>query len=347
MSLLATSIAKHSRVNSSTIVARAVDASGEVGRLSKRLAVKIVTTVPDAPTLRLGTATDTGTKGDGKTTDSVPTFRGRVEPGLWVNVSIAGVASGRVKSHATTGAWSFTAPRLATSVHDVSAVAENRAGIRSVATSFRATVNGERTVMLDGSGGKTVELTASHLLGQGSQGFIVTQVHSGTLQKWVASANAWKTISAQTSTNPAPLFQNLGAAGATGNTAALRTIAFTDTVRWIPSSDHVGIAFYNVPSTVNGGSSVDVTGGSIADVGAVLSFRIWGATKRGAGEVQASSASSSYAIALESFHSLSRSSCNTCNPSSCPPDICSGYGTPVCCPSGSGSTTCCATGGGR
>jgi hypothetical protein len=43
----------------------------------------------------------------------------------------------------------------------------------------------------------------------------------------------------------------------------------------------------------------------------------------------------------------SRSSCNTCNPSSCPPDICSGYGTPVCCPSGSGSTQCCATGGGR
>jgi hypothetical protein len=402
-----------------TIAARAVDASGKAGRLSRPLAVKIVTTVPDAPTLRLGNAADTGTKGDGQTTDSVPTFRGRVAPGQWVNVSIAGVASGRVKSHATTGAWSFTAPRLATSVHDVSAVAENRAGIRSAATSFRLTVNGERTVMLDGSGGKPVELTASHLLGQGSQGFIVTQVHRGTLQKWVAAANAWQTIPAQTPTNSADRLRDLADVRATGNAAELRTIAFTDTVRWIPSSDHVGIAsaftilpldkaggaialppqpgtvpgkvgsviigdcsrdlpttimwnaptdgcgcrstrysvevlledgrtlLYNVPSTVSGGSSVDVTGGSIADVGAVLSFRIWGATKRGAGEVQASSASSSYAIALESFQSTSRSSCNTCNPSSCPPDICSGYGTPVCCPSGSGSTTCCATGGGR
>ena len=402
-----------------TIVARAVDASGNVGRLSKPLAVKIVTTVPDAPTLRLGNAADTGTQGDGKTTDSVPTFRGRVQPGLWVNVSIAGVATGRVRSHATTGAWSFTAPRLATSVHDVSAVAENRAGIRSAATSFRLTVNGERTVMLDGSGGKPVELTASHLLGQGSQGFIVTQVHRGTLQKWVAAANAWQTIPAQTPTNSADRLRDLADVRATGNAAELRTIAFTDTVRWIPSSDHVGIAsaftilpldkaggaialppqpgtvpgkvgsviigdcsrdlpttimwnaptdgcgcrstrysievllldgrtlLYNVPSTVSGGSSVEVTGGSIADVGAVLSFRIWGATKRGAGEVLASSASSSYAIALESFQSTSRSSCNTCNPSSCPPDICSGYGTPVCCPSGSGSTTCCATGGGR
>jgi hypothetical protein len=342
-----------------------------------------------------------------------------VAPGQWVNVSIAGVASGRVKSHATTGAWSFTAPRLATSVHDVSAVAENRAGIRSAATSFRLTVNGERTVMLDGSGGKPVELTASHLLGQGSQGFIVTQVHRGTLQKWVAAANAWQTIPAQRPTNSADRLRDLADVRATGNAAELRTIAFTDTVRWIPSSDHVGIAsaftilpldkaggaialppqpgtvpgkvgsviigdcsrdlpttimwnaptdgcgcrstrysvevlledgrtlLYNVPSTVSGGSSVDVTGGSIADVGAVLSFRIWGATKRGAGEVLASSASSSYAIALESFQSTSRSSCNTCNPSSCPPDICSGYGTPVCCPSGSGSTTCCATGGGR
>jgi hypothetical protein len=260
---------------------------------------------------------------------------------------------------------------------------------------------------------------ASHLLGQGSQGFIVTQVHSGTLQKWVAAANAWKTIPAQTSTNPAPRFRNLADVRAIGNVAELRTIAFTDTVRWIPSAGHVGTApaftilpldraggavapppqpgtvpgkvgaviigdcsrdlpttimwnaptdgcgcrstryslevlledgrtlLYNVPSTVSGGSSVDVTGGSIADVGAVLSFRIWGATKRGAGAVQASSASSSYAIALQSFQSTSRSSCNTCNPSSCPPDICSGYGTPVCCPSGSGSTTCCATGGGR
>ena len=402
-----------------TIAARAVDASGKVGQLSKPLVVKIVTTVPNAPTLRLGNDADTGTKGDGKTTVSAPTFQGRAEPGLWVNVSIAGVASARVRSHATTGAWSFTAPRLAASVHDVSAVAENRAGIRSVATSFRVAVNGERTVMLDGSGGQTVELMASHLLGQGSQGFIVTQVHSGTLQKWVAAANAWKTIPAQTSTNPAPRFRNLADVRAIGNVAELRTIAFTDTVRWIPSGDHVGIAsaftiqpldkaggaialppqpgtvpgkvgaviigdcsrdlpttitwnaptdgcgcrstrysvevlledgrtlLYNVPSTVNGGSILDGNGGSLAGVGAVLSFRIWGATKRGAGAVQASSASSSYAIALESFQSTSRSSCNTCNPSSCPPDICSGYGTPVCCPSGSGSTTCCATGGGR
>jgi hypothetical protein len=239
------------------------------------------------------------------------------------------------------------------------------------------------------------------------------------LQKWVAAANAWQTIPAQTPIDSADRLRDLADVRATGNAAELRTIAFTDTVRWIPSSDHVGIAsaftilpldkaggaialppqpgtvpgkvgsviigdcsrdlpttimwnaptdgcgcrstrysievlledgrtlLYNVPSTVSGGSSVEVTGGSIADVGAVLSFRIWGATKRGAGEVLASSASSSYAIALESFQSTSRSSCNTCNPSSCPPDICSGYGTPVCCPSGSGSTTCCATGGGR
>jgi hypothetical protein len=402
-----------------TIAARAVDASGKAGRVSNPLAVKIVTTVPNAPTLRLGNATDTGTKGDGKTTDSVPTFRGRVEPGLWVNVSIAGVATQRVRSHPITGAWSVAAPRLANSVHDVSAVAENRAGIRSAATSLQVTANGERTVMLEASGGETVELMASHLLGQGSQGFIVTQVHSGTLQKWVAAANAWKTIPVQTSTTPATRFQNLAAAGATGNAAVLRTISFTDTVRWIPSSAHVGTApaftivpldkaggaiapppqpgtvpgkvgaviigdcsrdlpttimwnaptdgcgcrstrysievllldgrtlLYNVPSMVDGGSSVDVTGGSIANVGAVLSFRIWGATKRGAGEVQMSSTSSPYASSVESFNTTSRSSCNTCNPSSCPPDICSGYGTPVCCPSGSGSTTCCATGGGR
>jgi hypothetical protein len=63
---------------------------------------------------------------------------------------------------------------------------------------------------------------------------------------------------------------------------------------------------YNVPSMVDGGSSVDVTGGSIANVGAVLSFRLWGATKRGAGEVQMSSTSSPYASSVESFNTTSR-----------------------------------------
>jgi hypothetical protein len=314
------------------------------------------------------------------------------------------LSAGRVRSHTKSGAWSFAAPRLANGVHDVNAVAENRAGLQSAATSFQLTVNGERTVMLDASGGQAVTLMASHLLGQGSQGFIVTRVHSGTLQKWVAAASAWRTISAQTSTNPSPSFPKLAELGATGNAAKLRTISFTDTVRWIPASGNVGTApaftllpldkaggaialppqpgmvpgkvediiigdccrglgtrimwnaptdgcdcrstrysievilvngrtfLYNVPSTVHIGSS--------AEDGAVVSFSIWGATTTGAGEVQTSSSTSSFAAA-------SRSSCNTCNPSSCPPDICSGYGTPVCCPSGSGSTTCCATGGGR
>ena len=54
-----------------TIAARAVDASGKVGRLSEPLAVKIVTPAPNAPTLRPGNAADTGTKGDEKTIDSV------------------------------------------------------------------------------------------------------------------------------------------------------------------------------------------------------------------------------------------------------------------------------------
>ena len=420
------------------IAAQAVDASAKVGSLSNPLAVKIETTAPNAPTIRLGNASDTGTKRDGKTTDSVPIFRGRAEPGVWVNVSIDGLSAGRVRSHTKSGAWSFAAPRLANGVHDVNAVAENRAGLQSAATSFQLTVNGERTVMLDASGGQAVTLMASHLLGQRSQGFIVTRVHSGTLQKWVAAASAWRTISAQTSTNPSLSFPKLAELGATGNAAKLRTISFTDTVRWIPASGDVGTApaftllpldkaggaialppqpgtvpgkvediiigdccrglgtrimwnaptdgcdcrstrysievilvngrtfLYNVPSTVHTGSSGCGCGstrysievilesgrtfpynvpstvhiGSSAEDGAVVSFSIWGATTTGAGEVQTSSSTSSFAAA-------SRSSCNTCNPSSCPPDICSGYGTPVCCPSGSGSTTCCATGGGR
>jgi hypothetical protein len=54
--------------------------------------------------------------------------------------------------------------------------------------------------------------------------------------------DAWKTIQAQSSTSPATGFPNLADVGATGTAAELRTISFTDTVRWIPSGEHVGTA---------------------------------------------------------------------------------------------------------
>ena len=213
---------------------------GNAGLLSKSLDVKIVTKSPAVSTIRLAGSSDTGTKGDGQTIASKPTFRGLAQPGRLVNVSIDGVLAGQVQSDAKTGKWSFTAPRLANGPHDVTATVENRAGLKSAATSVAVTVNGQRTVMLDASSGQPVELTASHVLGRGSQGFVVTKVHGGTLEKWSPAKNAWKKIPA-------------GAANAarvqSQTTASIRTISFDDLVRWTPSSTARGIgpAFDVIP----------------------------------------------------------------------------------------------------
>jgi len=230
-----------------TIAVRPVHASGRVGPLSRPLTVTIVTAAPNVPTLGLGPLSDSGVKGDGQTTFATPMLRGIAQPNRFVNISIDDVPVGRVRSDAKTGAWLLKSPQLANGVHDVRAVVENLAGLESAVTSFSLTVNGERTVMLDATGGRTVELKASHLLGQGSQGFIVTHVNRGTLQKWVTAKNAWVTIPTQAmkNTDPASLQK----------AAAIRKIAFNDVVRWTPTRGDVGMAsaFAICPSDTAGG----------------------------------------------------------------------------------------------
>jgi len=223
-----------------TIAVRPLDASGKAGKLSKPLDVEIVTQSPTASTIRLAGSSDTGLKGDGTTIVSKPTIRGIAQPGRLVKVAIDGVPAGQVQSDANTGKWSFKAPRLANGPHDVTATVENRAGLQSAATSFAVTVNGQRTVMLDASSGQPVELTASHILGRQTQGFTVTKVHGGTLEKWSPAKNAWKKIPAKAfSTDPAKL----------QNAPAIRTISFDDLVRWTPSGNAQGIgaAFDVIP----------------------------------------------------------------------------------------------------
>ena len=229
-----------------TFAVRPIDGAGKVGKLSKPLEVTIVTAAPAAPTIGLGRRSDSGVKGDGKTNVSVCNYQGTAAPGQFVNVSIDGEFAGRVRSDAKTGVWSLKSPRLANGVHDVTAVVENRAGKQSAATSFNLTINGERTVVLDSSDKNTVELMASHLLGPNSQGFIVTQVLSGTLQRWSAAKNAWVNIPRKAlATDPASL----------QNAPAIRKIAFNEAVRWTPSKGDVGPApvFLICPSDTAGG----------------------------------------------------------------------------------------------
>ena len=234
-----------------TIRVRPLDASGKPGALSKPLDFRIVTKSPAASSIRLAGSSDTGAKRDGQTIAAEPTVRGVAPRNKWVNVSIDGVLAGRVKSDATTGAWAFALPRLANGPHDIAATAENLAGISSAVTSVAVTVNGQRTVMLDASSGQPVELTASHLLGQGTQGFVVTKVHGGTLQKWVPAQQAWKTIPAG-SANAANVLNQ--------TTSPIRTISFSDVVRWTPASNArgIGAAFDIVPLDRAGGATAPI-----------------------------------------------------------------------------------------
>lgn len=234
-----------------TIAVRPFSPSGRGGPLSKPLTVTIIVKQPPPPTLGIAAASDTGVKGDGKTIVAEPIVRGVAPrgrfPSVFVNVSIDDVPVGRVKAHPLTGAWSLKSPRLANGEHTVTAVAECNAGNQSVATSSSFIVEGPRTVMLDSSNGQTVELMASHILGQGSQGFVVTKVHGGTLQKWLPAKNAWKTI---------PTGAAVAANVRNQTTAPIRTILFSDIVRWTPSSTArgIGAAFDVIPFDKAGGT---------------------------------------------------------------------------------------------
>ena len=124
-----------------TFAVRPVHASGRVGPLSRPRNVTVVTAAPAAPTFGLGRRSDRGVTGDGPTNVSVRNYKGTAAPGQFVNVAIDGEFVGRVRSDTKTGVWSFKAPRLANGVHNVTVVAENRAGIRSAATSFQVTIS--------------------------------------------------------------------------------------------------------------------------------------------------------------------------------------------------------------
>ena len=233
------------------IAVRPLDAQGKAGKLSKSLDVKIVTQSPAPSTIGLAGSSDTGPKGDGQTIVSRPTIRGIAPPGRLVSVYIDGEPVVQVKSDAKTGQWSVKAPRLASGTHDVMAVVENRAGLKSAAASVAVTVHGKRTVMLDASGAP-VELTASHILGRQFQGFTVTNVHGGRLEKWSPAKSTWQKIPAKAMTSTAP--------DSLEKAPAIRKILFRDRIRWTPTSGSAGqvAAFDVIPRDKAGGATQPV-----------------------------------------------------------------------------------------
>jgi len=232
-----------------TIAVRPFLASGRAGALSRPLTIEVMTSLPAPTTLRLADSADTGTKGDGTTTASDPTFRGVAPRGQDVILQIDGRAVRRVRSNPLTGAWQAKAPRLANGEHQVTAWTVSRAGTRSEATSITVTIGGTRSMVLGSANGRAVELTAAHLLGQGTQGVVVTKVNAGTLQKWSAARNRWITISSF-EINPGPL----------GSIPPGRKILFSDKVRWTPAKGMQGLvnAFDYMPLDVANGPTAPI-----------------------------------------------------------------------------------------
>jgi Bacterial Ig-like domain len=229
-----------------TFTVTPVDDSEFAGDLSSPLLVSIISTPLATPTLGIENLSDSGVKGDGLTTEAEPFFSGTTTPGVQVKINIDGVPVGIAQSDANTGAWSFKSPRLADGFHEVSAVSTDQAGLASAPKDLTVKIFGSRMVMLDASSGGTVELTAAHLLGRNSQGFIVTQVLSGTLEKWDSASNAWVLIP------PEALGTTLD------NAPSIRIVLFTDIVRWTPPLGAVGTNF------VFAISPVDTAGGPTA-----------------------------------------------------------------------------------
>ena len=157
-------------------------------------------------------------------------------------------ATGATTQTLVTSSKSVSYPGLsARNGYSFSVAASNEAGTGVVTPAFfgRSPI-GEETIVLDGASGQPIELMASHLLGRNTQGFTVTQVYSGTLERWSADQNAWLSIPSAAMAMDAASLQN---------PPAIRNLAFYDLVRWTPSSGDVGAvpAFDIIPLAVAGG----------------------------------------------------------------------------------------------
>jgi hypothetical protein len=125
-----------------TIVARALDAAGNVSANSVALTITIDTTAPAVPTAPdLNALSDTGLLNDDDVTrDATPTFDGTAENGATVELFIDGLSVGTTLA-GLGGSWTFTAPiGLADGGHNVTARAIDAAGNASPQTTGLAII---------------------------------------------------------------------------------------------------------------------------------------------------------------------------------------------------------------
>jgi CSLREA domain-containing protein len=110
-----------------TITAKATDAAGNVSGASTGQSLTIDTIAPNAPsTPVLDLASDSGTTGDGKTSDTTPTFTGTAEPNSTVQLFATNVSKG--SGAAAGGSWNITSSALAQGAYNITTTATDAAG---------------------------------------------------------------------------------------------------------------------------------------------------------------------------------------------------------------------------
>jgi hypothetical protein len=114
--------------------ARAIDLAGNVGAKSAATTITIDTLAPTAPAgLRVAASSDSGTSdSDGITNDTTPRLSGNSESGTTVTLLIDGKSAGNTDSD---GTWSVEPSALSDGSYSVTAVASDRAGNASGASS--------------------------------------------------------------------------------------------------------------------------------------------------------------------------------------------------------------------
>ncbi|MDX1589453.1 MAG: Ig-like domain-containing protein [Oleiphilaceae bacterium] len=125
-----------------TVTARATDVAGNVSSLSASFELMVDTTAPTKPVVASITD-DTGTAGDGITSDTTLIFGGTSEAGARVEVSVDGGAIGTTIADGN-GDWSYdhTGTALADGTYSVTAVATDVAGNDSaLSDAFSVTVD--------------------------------------------------------------------------------------------------------------------------------------------------------------------------------------------------------------
>ena len=262
-----------------TLTVLPVDSSSAVGVASRQFPFTISTVQPTAPTFDLADESDSGTKGDGQTAFNWPALSGVADPDTRLLISIYDTLVRVVQSNSETGEWEAQLPWVFNGTHKVVVQAVSDSGVLSEKTEKEIVVDGVRTVMLDATDG-AVELMASHVLGRESQGFVVTKVINGQLEKWSEEQSSWQ---------PIPNDEVPPIAATVESPALSRKILFTDRVRWTPLQGAQGMsaAFDVVPLGVPGGihapvpTTEDVPGlirePRVAEIGSPLTEINWSA----------------------------------------------------------------------